>query len=65
VASSIWGTTKNHKEPCLESREPGEQVECHVWPGNSGSGVMNEQGHCHDPTANCVRRTGPVTASRR
>jgi hypothetical protein len=42
----IWGTTRNHKEPCLESREPGEQLECRVWTGNSRSGVMNEPGHC-------------------
>jgi hypothetical protein len=26
MASSIWGTTRNQKEPCLESREPGEQL---------------------------------------
>jgi hypothetical protein len=41
--------TRSH---VLESREPGEQLECHVWPGNSESGVMNEPGYCHElPTA--------------
>jgi hypothetical protein len=63
VASSILKTTRNHKKPCLESREPGEQLECHVWPGNSGSGVMNEPGHCHDAIANFLRPTGPVSCT--
>jgi hypothetical protein len=38
------GNNQNHKELCLENVEPGEQLECRVWPGNSGSGVMNELG---------------------
>jgi hypothetical protein len=63
VASSIWEKTRNHKEPCLESREPGEQLECGVWPGNSESGVMNDLGHCHDAIVNCVRPTGPFSCS--
>jgi hypothetical protein len=40
--SSILGTAGNHKEPCQERREPGEPVECPAWPGNPGSGVINE-----------------------
>jgi hypothetical protein len=57
---SISGAAINHKEPCKESREPDEPVECHAWPGNPGSGVMNELGHCHDAAASCVRPTAPV-----
>jgi hypothetical protein len=39
------------------------ELECRVWPGNSGSGVMNEPGHCHDASANCMRLTGPVSCA--
>jgi hypothetical protein len=48
---SISGTARNHKEPCKESREPGEPAECRAWPGNPGLGVKNELGHCHDAAA--------------
>jgi hypothetical protein len=63
AVSSISGTARNHKEPCQESREPGEPAECRAWPGNPGSGVMNELGRCHDAAASCVRPTSPVSCA--
>jgi hypothetical protein len=51
VMYSISGTARNHKEPCQESRDPGEPAECHAWPGNPGSDVMNELGCCDDAAA--------------
>jgi hypothetical protein len=62
--SSISGTARNHKEPCQESREPGEFVECRAWLGNPGSGVMIELGHCHDAASSCMHPTAPVPCAK-
>jgi hypothetical protein len=45
------------------SWEPGEPAECRAWPGNPGSGVMNELGSYHDAAASCVRPTVPQLKS--
>jgi hypothetical protein len=47
AASSAWGTTRNHKEPCLEGKEPGKPGEFHAWPRNLGSDVKNGRGLWH------------------
>jgi hypothetical protein len=57
AVSSISVTARNHKEACQESREPAE---CHAWPGNPGSGEMNDLGCRPDAAASCVRPTAPV-----
>jgi hypothetical protein len=55
--------TRNHKEPCLESKVPGEPGEVHAWPRNLGSDTKNEWGRCNDANASCVTPTGPVSCA--
>jgi len=43
-----WGTGKNRKEPCRESREPLEPQECCVWPRKFESVARNELVRCHE-----------------
>jgi hypothetical protein len=38
-------------------------VEYCAWPGNSGSGAMNELGHCHDEATSCVHSCAPVSCT--
>lgn len=51
MASSILETTRNRKEPCLESREVGKRLEFHIWSRNVGSIGMSVQGRCRDAVA--------------
>ena len=57
MASSILETTRNRKEPCLESREVGERLEFHVWSRNVGSNGMSERGRCRGAVANFSQYT--------
>lgn len=51
TASSAYATTRNYKEPCLKSREPGEPET--AWPRNSGSDEKNRTGRCHFASTSC------------
>jgi hypothetical protein len=46
-----WGTAKNRRKPCRESREPVHSQECCVWPRKFESVARNELVRCHDAAA--------------
>lgn len=43
AAASALGTTRNHMEPSLKSKKPGE---FHAWPRNLASDTLNGWRHC-------------------
>ena len=48
AVSSSSGTTRNHKEPCQESRELGKSAECCAWSEKSGLSELNDVKYGHD-----------------
>ena len=60
AAFSVWGTAKNHKELCRESREPDESGECCVQPKNLESDAKNGRVHCRGGAAKFLLPKGPV-----